>query len=218
MAWYEGHLVRDADDLIAVDAAIDRSICGRSLARDRATRLAAQGAHDPTPTPYWVLRELFAQVELDDSSSLLDVGCGAGRVLAFLLRTGFMGSTTGVELDAEYARIAQGWTSGHKRLRIVQGNALDQDLGAFSHFYLFNPFDPEVLDAFIRHVEEQVPRPVTVMHMSDNGNTIQYLGRPGWSELSSGRIQDHVDPRGERIPFYDCPQHFTIWRFVPRRG
>ena len=207
--------IKTEADLIAADDAIDRAVCGRSLACREKTLLAEQGAHDPTPTPYFVLQELFGRLEFDDRSHLLDVGCSTGRVLAHFLREGYPGQATGVELDPELAAVAQAWTSAHARLHVVEGSALDLDLSPFTHIYLFNPFDSNVLRDFISSIEERVGHPCTVVHMSDNGDTWWYLGRPGWTEVASDSFQYYVDERGYPVTIYENPQHFTIWRYTP---
>lgn len=207
--------IRTLDDLIAFDDAIDRAVCGRSLEAPEETRLADQGAHDPTPTPYFVLEELFGHYSFGESSHLLDVGCATGRVLAHFLREGCPGRATGVELDPELADIARSWASSHDNLHVLQGDVLELDLSAFTDFYLFNPFDSQVLVKFICAIEAQVRRPCTVIHMSDNGDTWWYQGRTGWTEVASGRIQYCPNARSYPIKVYECPQHYTVWRFDP---
>lgn len=215
MAKRDGTLIRSEADLIAYDDLIDRSICGRSLAGPEKTRLAERGAHDPTPTPYFVLQQLFAYYSFNERSHLLDVGCNTGRVLAHFLREGYPGKATGVELDEELAQVAQEWTRIHPKLRVLQGDVLDLDLGEYTDFYLFNPFDSEVLVKFICSVEAQVQKPCTLVHMSDNGDTWWYQGRPGWTEVASGRIQHYRNARGFPVTIYEDPQHFTVWRYSP---
>ena len=38
------------------------------------------GAHEPTPTPYWILDDLLGGLSFERTDHLLDVGCGAGDV------------------------------------------------------------------------------------------------------------------------------------------
>ncbi|WP_350454062.1 class I SAM-dependent methyltransferase [Slackia heliotrinireducens] len=197
-------------DLIAADAARDIAVCGQSLSAWQPTSHADKGAHDPTPTFYFVLEELFAHVAFSEESHLLDVGCGSGRVLAYFLEQGFPGRATGVELDANLARRCRAWTSRFPSVDVVEGDVLDLPFADYTDFYLFNPFDTFVLERFIPKVEREATGAVTVIHMSDNGETYSYLGRPGWQRLAEGRIRTHAG-----IAAYESPQHYTVWRFEP---
>ena len=181
------------------------AIAGRSLERAEKTRHAAEGAHDPTPTPYSVLDNLFGDLGLTKDSRLLDVGCGAGRVLAYFVGAGLPGCVTGVELDPVLAAEAAAWSERYPQVEVVAGSALDLPLAGYTHVYLFNPFDTPVLQAFLDKLEREAAGPVTLVHMSDNGEWPAYLGRTGWTVLREGTF----DLPGEEG---DCPQHFTVRR------
>ena len=210
--------VDDVSQLLAHEAALDVAICGVELGGHGATRLRAQGAHDPTPTHYFVLDELFRHFSFKSESHLLDVGCGAGRVLAYFLYRGFPGKATGIELDPQLAALAQSWTALRENVEALQGNVLELDLSQFTDFYLFNPFDSDVLQKFIARIEAQVARPCTVVHMSDNGDTWWYMGRQGWTKLASGEILSCRNARGLCVDAYDSPQHYTVWRYDGEGG
>lgn len=202
-------------ELLAADEERDRAVCGRSLACDEATSLAAAGAHDPTATPYFVLEELLTGIGLGPESHLLDVGCALGRVLAYCAGIGCPARVTGLELDAELARQAASWASSYPHLEVRCGSVLDEPLGPYTHFYLFNPFDTAVLARFLDRLERQARRAVTVVHMSDNGERFAYAGRCGWRVLRQGSIQDHRLPSGGLARVYAHPQAYTIWRYDP---
>lgn len=199
-------------DLFAADAARDVVMCGRSLGSAASARrdLADAGAHDPTPTPYFVLDELLAPLGLTASDHLLDVGCGTGRVLAYAAAR-LPCRATGVELDPRLAAAAAAWTASFDRLRVIAGSVLDIPLTPYTCFYLFNPFDTPVLVRFLDKLEREVRRPVILIHMSDNGESYAYLGRPGWDLIRTGAIQAYQAPSGQRIQVYDFPQHYSIW-------
>ncbi len=207
--------IRSIEDILAHDALVDQAICGMTLAGPEETRFKEQGAHDSTPTPYFVLDELFGHFAFDERSHLLDVGCGTGRVLAQFLRLGCPGRATGIELDPALAAKARAWSGGHGSIRVLQGDVREQDLGKYTDFYLFNPFDSGVLMQFIYAVEQQVKHPCTVIHMSDNGETWLFTGRDGWTELASGEFKHYRNARGYPVKFYDHPQHYTVWHHDP---
>lgn len=211
-------LLRSEEDLLAYEAEIDRAVCGVSLAAPEETRYANRGAHDSTPTFYFVLEKLFGQFSFNSRSHLLDVGCGTGRVLAHFLRAGCPGTATGIELDPELAAAASSWAAYHENLAVIEGSVLDLDLSPFTDFYLFNPFDQGILQQFIEQLELQVDHPCTVVHMSDNGDTWRYTGRPGWTQVGEGRISGFTNARGRLVEVYDCPQHWSSWRYDPARA
>ncbi|MBR3258600.1 MAG: class I SAM-dependent methyltransferase [Eggerthellaceae bacterium] len=202
-------------ELAVADEALDAVVCGYGLSDPGETRFKAEGAHDPTPTPYFILAELFRHVDFDGNSHLLDVGCGTGRVLAFFLREGFPGRATGVELDPRLAAKARDWTARYANVEVLEADVLSLDLSPYSHFYLFNPFDTSVLLKFLVAVEQDARGPVTLIHMSDNGETYFYQGRPGWSEVAAGEFHRYTNRYGRSFAVYGCPQHYTIWRFDP---
>lgn len=203
--------VSNLQQLKALDAARDQAICGCSLLDDSATRFAQDGAHDPTATHYFVLEELFRNFALTPESRLLDVGCGAGRALAYFASAGFPGHATGVELDPRLAQRCQSWAQRYPSLSVVSGSVLDLPLSEFTDFYLFNPFDNHVLVRFIEKLEAEAARPITLCHMSDNGDTYTYLVRPGWKLLKQGEFQTFGG-----ITVYAHPQHYSVWSFTPR--
>lgn len=202
--------IKNKAHLLEFDQSRDLATCGKPLTMERATRFAPEGAHDPTASFYFVLEDLFSQMEFDGRSWLLDVGCSAGRTLAYFVEAEMPGRATGIELDPELAQYAQSWTKDFAQLDVIQGSALDLPLKRFTHFYLFNPFDTNILLQFITRVEEDLAHPVTFCHMSDNGETYYYWGRPGWSQLSEGSFEYCGS-----VPAYQCPQHYTIWRYDP---
>lgn len=183
----------------------DLAIAGRLLERAERTRHADAGAHDPTATPYFVLEDLLGGLDFDVDSHLLDVGCGAGRVLAYFVDAALPGRVTGIELDPALAAEAAAWSARYPNVNVIAGSALDLPLAGFTHVYLFNPFDTPVLAAFLDRLEREAVGPVTLVHMSDNGEWPAYAGRARWTVLREGAFELPGEEPG-------CPQHFTIRR------
>lgn len=202
-------------ELEALDEARDLAIAGCSLAGPGQTRFSDRGAHDPTPTPYFVLEQLFGAFDFSDDSHLLDVGCGTGRTLAYFVEAGFPGHATGVELDPQIAAYARAWAQRFDNLSVICADAREIPLDAYTHVYLFNPFDTNVLLAFLARLEAEAARALTLVHMSDNGETYYYIGRDGWSLIDQGEIHRFRTASGRAFPVYQHPQHYSVWRFEP---
>ncbi len=207
--------VANKNQLLAADEQRDLAVCGCSLAEPGTTRFAGAGAHDPTPTPYFILESLFPDFELAADSHLLDVGCATGRVLAYFADTNQPGHATGVELDPAIAARTAAWTRMFPQLDVHCASALEIPLARYTHYYLFNPFDTNMLVQFLAKIEAEAPHPITLIHASDNGETYFYAGREGWSLIRQGEFQNYRTARGRTFAFYDCPQHFSVWRFNP---
>ncbi len=205
--------MRSIFDLNAAERQRDLTFCGMDLSEPGETRFAFEGAHDPTATRYFVLDQMFGHFRFTADSHLLDVGCGAGRALAYFVQQGFPGKATGVELDPDLAGKALSWASKHANVEVINGSVLDISLESYTDFYLFNPFDSFVLEQFIEKLEAEVRDRVTVAHMSDNGETYYYLVRPGWRRLSEGWIREH-----EGVSVFSCAQHWTVWEYDPQEN
>ena len=225
-----------AADLLEADARLDVAISGCRLTGEAGGRASAhgghtlahgahevahsahepaRGAHEPTPTPYFILSDLLGRLGLDAGAHVLDVGCGAGRVFAYAAATGSPCRVTGVEVDAALADRVAAWTRGNDRFRVLNASALDIPLSGYTHFYLFNPFDSDVLVRFLDGIEGQVRHKVVLIHMSDNGEWLAYLGRAGWRRAGEGEYHMHPSPGGGEFPVFGCPQHYSIWEYDP---
>lgn len=225
-----------AADLLEADARLDVAISGFHLTGEAGGRASAhgghtlahgahevahsahepaRGAHEPTPTPYFILSDLLGRLGLDAGAHVLDVGCGAGRVFAYAAATGSPCRVTGVEVDAALADRVAAWTRGNDRFRVLNASALDIPLSGYTHFYLFNPFDSDVLVRFLDGIEGQVRHKVVLIHMSDNGEWLAYLGRAGWRRAGEGEYHMHPSPGGGEFPVFGCPQHYSIWEYDP---
>ena len=55
---------------------------------------------------------------------------------------------------------------------------------------------------FIMKIESEVRRPITLVHMSDNGETYSYIGRTGWSLVRQGEFQEYRTATGRAITVY----------------
>ena len=97
-----------------MDGLIDRRICGQSLVkyvpsvfRDDANGVGMTGSQS---TSYIILNRVFSHVTLTPEDSFLDVGCGKGRVLAFLLKQHTPCPICGVEIPGVDAQISPGFS------------------------------------------------------------------------------------------------------------
>jgi len=99
-------------------------------------------------SPVNVCRTAAQMLAVEPGTKVLDIGCGPGK-FCIIGATTTEGHFTGVEQRAKLTRIAQEVVQRHRvpRVKIVHGNIQDVNFRDFDAFYLFNPFEENVLPA-----------------------------------------------------------------------
>ena len=111
------------------------------------TRYAHLGAKDFSNSDYKYLSNVFEN-RINPIDVLVDVGCGKGRVINFWLRHAPNNQIIGIELDDEIAAKTRKRLQKHKNVTIISGDAVSNIPADGTLFYLFNPFDANVLEVF----------------------------------------------------------------------
>lgn len=130
--------------------AIDRRY-GGSCAGSAATAFGHLGAYGTSSVDYWQLRRIFSRengVQITAEDVLVDVGCGKGRVLNHWLELGLDNQIVGIELDERFAAFAARRLAGYANVEVIHGDALESLPADGTLFFLFNPFDKDVLARF----------------------------------------------------------------------
>jgi SAM-dependent methyltransferase len=107
---------------VAEDFVFDMRWFGRTVQFNLANPWQARGYVRYVPSRVWRLRRLFSGVDLREYDAVIDLGCGAGRVIRWLLTRGFRGDLYGVEINPGLAAIARGAFAKDHNVRIVQGD------------------------------------------------------------------------------------------------
>jgi SAM-dependent methyltransferase len=121
---------------------------GRPLGGTTRTKYAHLGAFHSTNSPYDELDLLFADVEIAPSDVIVDVGCGKGRSLNWLLDRYPENRIYGIELDPEICARTARRLRRRSKVTIVCGDASELLPPEGTLFYLFNPFDGAVMARF----------------------------------------------------------------------
>jgi SAM-dependent methyltransferase len=135
---------------------------GRVLAGSVQSRYAHLGAFHVTNSEYDDLPHLFAAagVALDDV--IVDVGCGKGRVINWLLSHHPTNRIVGIELDPEICARTAHRLRRRPNVEIRCGDAVELLPPDGTVFYLFNPFDEDVLRRFADRLAGRASRPERV--------------------------------------------------------
>lgn len=199
-----------------MDRRIDRRVCGQSLAeyvpslfRDDKNGVGGTGSYS---TPYLLLKQIFARVPLRPSDVFLDVGCGKGRVLAFLVKENCPCRLYGIEHNAEVGRIAADWAARCDRVQILIGDALQHDYDGYTVLSLGRPFLPKSFLRFVERLEATLRHPITLIYWYDRQSGALLRGRPGW-EL---RLREPI-ARVHGLLVAPWPDSYSVWTYDPER-
>lgn len=198
-----------------VDSCIDKRICGQSLVkyvpsifRDDENGVGGTGSQS---THYTLLKRVFSHVELKSNDVFLDVGCGKGRVLAFLVKEKCSCPIYGIEYNEEVGRIASEWAKKYEQIHIIIGDALQVDYNRFTVLSLARSFLPKTFLAFVERLEETLTHPITLIYWYDQESGYLLKNRLGWTMTVREKIT-----RIHGIRIAPWPQGFSVWIYEPK--
>lgn len=149
-------------------------------------------------TPAGVARKAAQMLVQTPGARVLDVGCGPGKFCVLGAAT-TEGHFTGIEQRGELVRVAKDLVARSEipRVKILHGNMADLDFSSFDAFYIFNPFEENVRQAF--QIDDTVPlKP----HLYD---TYTQLVASRLAGLRLGtRVVTYGGNAGEIPPGYEC--------------
>ena len=192
------------------DGIRDKRLCGYDLTQKREVQI--EGATAYHPTVYWALDEIFKDAVFSANDHLVDIGCGMGRVIAYLMDKKFPGQLTGIEYDPYVAAVARKWMEKDKsgRVRLIEGDALKAEYDQYTILYLFRPFSEEFFYRMILRLEEQLTHPIQLYYLTDHFSRKYLAGRPGWEMVSRRSIFMKYG-----LCLFGSPQYFSVWRYCP---
>lgn len=136
---------------------------GRPLGGTVRSRYEHLGAFHATNSPYEDLDRVFAGVEAQPDDVIVDVGCGKGRSLNWLLGRFPGNRIVGIELDPELCAQTARRLRRHGNVTVVCGDAVELLPPEGRVFYLFNPFDGDVTARFAHALLER-GKPATIVY------------------------------------------------------
>ena len=195
-----------------IDSIHDMRLCGYDMSNRR--KVQVEGATNYFPSRYWALDKIFKDAVFTSEDRFVDIGCGMGRVLAYLLEKKFPGHLTGIEIDPYVANIARKWMAKHKdkQVELIEGNALEQQYNGYNVIYVFRPFSAEYFEQLVFRLEEQLTHPIRFYYLTDHYNVRFLLGRQGWNMIKRDFIF-----RKYGLCIWKWPQYYSIWDYCPTK-
>ena len=193
------------------DGRNDKKICGCSLVKYVPSLYReTMGATGSEATCYWALDTIFEGETFEEKDAFIDVGCGKGRVLAYMVNKGYPCSLNGIELNKDVAAYAQSWAKQYPQLHIVNGNAFDLDYNEYTVLFLGRPFETAAFHRFIDRLEAYLTHPIRLFYWWDTQSGSYLEDRKGWVRKRREMIW-----KSHGLHMYVCPQGFSLWEYHP---
>lgn len=195
--------------LAVIEDNLDILLTGHRLAKDVPN---VKGSTGTQATHYLILKYVFSEMyNLREDDTFIDIGCGMGRVLAFLHRRYPHNQLSGIDLNEVSAAVARKWTSKRKNVQIIVGNALGIDYNSYTVLYMARPFPPATFYKFIDHLEEHLTNPIHLIYLFDQESGGFLRNRNGWTLLQRETI---FKINGFQVA--SSPQGCSLWEYVPQ--
>jgi SAM-dependent methyltransferase len=147
------------------------------------TRFREVGANPIQHTDYRSLDEIFLQngINITKEDVLVDIGCGKGRVVSFWLRRRFGRKLIGIELDPDAAAVSTKRFRGKDSVTIINGDAVDHLPTDGTIFYLWNPFNEQVMRRFSEKLISKADQMPNVQVIYNNCRHAEvFTSNPAW--------------------------------------
>ncbi len=193
------------------DGRKDKRICGCSLVKYVPSLYReTMGATGSESSCYWAIDTIFEGFSFDESDSFIDVGCGKGRILAYLTDKKCPCPLTGIELNKEVYEYAKKWTKAYPQITLIHGNAFEQDFNQYTVIFLARPFETDTFHHFIEYLENNLTHKIRLIYWWDTQSGNYLENRSGWDMLKREWIFT-----SHGLFMYRCPQRYTIWEYTP---
>ena len=197
-----------------MDEASDKKVCGQSLVkyvksvyRDDANGVGMTGSQS---TRYIILERIFSHVTLTEQDNFIDIGCGKGRVLAYLIKAKAPCSLNGIEINEIAYNVAQDWAKKYDQVNVMFGDAFKLDYNPYTVLFMGRPFLPVTFKQFIEAFEAGLDHPITLIYWVDQQSGYLLNDRPGWKMLYREKLKYIKGLKVAR-----SPQGYSIWTYDP---
>ena len=159
-------------------------------------------------TRYWSLDTIFKDFDFNQSGSFIDIGCGKGRVLAFMHSKGYKGELFGIEHNPKVAEFTKQWADKKDNITITSGDAFNLNCDDYSFMFFNRPFSQEVFAKFVSKIESEMTHELTIFCYADTYMSKALKKSGKWEK----QYENVVFKKG--IPAYSYyPLRYTIWKY-----
>ena len=195
------------------DLIIDYRVCGCSLVKHVPTLWReSKGSTSSVSTHYHTLKKVFEGEEFTEEDRFMDVGCAKGRIIAYMISTGFKGTLTGIEHNPEVAEYGKRWIEKkhYSNATILCGDAFAIDYNQYNKLFLARSFMPWAFKNFVAKLESDLTHPIKLYYLFDQESGGYLRNRPGWTMLRRGFVFKKFG-----LSLHYCRQGYSVWVYEP---
>ena len=195
----------------AIDNKKDRKICGTELGVFVPTPFAeSHGATGSQSAPYLGLDRILKDLVLTRDDSFIDIGCGKGRVISYMVSRGFPCRLTGIEINPDVSEVARRWTSRYPNIEIIEGDAFGLDYNDYTVLFMYRPMEEFTFKMFVELLESTLTHDIRFFYYVDAQSGYYLNDRPGWKLI---KREELFFVRGLYI--HKEPQRYSEWLYSP---
>lgn len=153
---------------------------------------------------YAVLAKIFKSLYITDDDVFVDLGCGMGRVVNFLVTKGYDCRIIGVEKNTVIAEGCAEIFSRKSRVSIICADVTVATPNEGTVFFIYNPFTDIDIEKIIINIEKNATGPIKLAYADDTYSAV-IRRRDGWRADCSGSVKLR----------YAAPMHYTVFTYLP---
>jgi len=144
---------------------LDIANCGMYLGGIIESPYRNIGIQSTESSEYFVLDHIFKNyIEIRPNDIIVDVGCGMGRVILWLISQGHENKIIGFEINDKVARITHTNFKKNKNVSILNSDITENFVYNATIFYLFNPFERDHMVKFKRKLDQNKNKKYTIIY------------------------------------------------------
>ncbi len=158
--------------------------------------------HPVQSTSYRLLALAIKSIKVDENDVFVDVGCGYGRVISYMMLKKKKCRYIGIDINEKATSLAKRRFRRFDNVTIIRDNIVNYIPPESTIFYLFNPFGIEVLNQFLDKLENTISTDITLYYLNPVHEKA-FNSRKRWTLVNKKKI----------TPKYHLPIEMNIYKY-----
>lgn len=184
---------------------MDRRIGGIRLNKMLRSEYEGLGIFPVQSTNYRMLDQIIDFIYLTPQDVFVDVGCGWGRMISYLMIKKRECKYIGVEINSEAAEVARKRFEAYSKVQIITANITEYIPKNVTVFFLSNPFNANILSRFLEKISSEINHPVRLIYLHAVYQDMLECRQDNWCIELNHIIR----------PKHHIPVKFSIFKYTP---